>query len=70
MGKIPAPGPRPLSFEQDKSLPYDIQSSFYEAMAMGMNNLESVGYVVAKTGCTLQEARWIRQQNMYTFQRP
>jgi hypothetical protein len=72
MSKIADPGDPPTSFkEKDKWFQTEISSAMIEAMKEhGMNNLESIGFAVLKTGCTVQEARWVRQLNMYTFQRP
>ena len=72
MGRVADPGDPPASFEEkDKWFQVKISSAMMEGMELhGMDNMESIGYAVLKTGCTIQEARWVRQVNMYTFQRP
>ena len=69
MGRIPDPGEPPKSFEQKEGYPTaEVTSAMMEAMGLGLNNLEAIGYAVAKTGYAVEEVRWVRQVNMYTFQ--
>jgi len=70
MGRIPDPGEPPKSFEERSLSLAEVTSAMMEAMGLGLNNLEAIGYAVAKTGYAVEEVRWVRQVNMYTFQRP